>query len=129
MEACEQETQKIASENKQLFRKAIEDAKTATRDNNVADKDMAIMLVTDYCQNMKMPFFGKDQPGVTYYYTPKTINLFGIVDCNPVKEVLHIYGYCEEHGGKGNTKVALLLMKHLENISKIVDCSMAPKKV
>jgi hypothetical protein len=122
MEARERDTQRIAIEIKQhiddaasmrqLTQKVIEDAKTATREN-YADKDMAITLVADYCQNMEMPFFGKDQPGETYYYTPKTINLFGIVDCNSAKEVLHAYGYGEEHGGKGGNNVASLLMKHL----------------
>jgi hypothetical protein len=33
---------------------------------------------------MEMPFFGKDQPGEMCYYTPKTINQFGIMDCNPI---------------------------------------------
>jgi hypothetical protein len=124
MEERERETQKIANKIKQhiedatsmrvLCQKAIEEAKTATREN-VADEDMVITLVADYCQNMEMPFFGKDQPGETYYYTPKTINLFGIVDCSPEKEVLHAYGYGEEHGGKGGNNVASLLMKHLED--------------
>jgi hypothetical protein len=93
MEAREGEMQKLANEIKQhiedvtsmraLCQKAIEEAKTATRDN-VGDEDMVITLVADYCQNMEMPFFGKDQPGETYYNTPETINLFGIVDCNHV---------------------------------------------
>ena len=96
MEARERETQKIANNIKnhiddaasmrELSQKAIEDAKTATREN-IAAENMVITLVADYCQNMEMPFFGKDQPGKTYYYTPKTINLFGVVDCNSVKEV------------------------------------------
>ena len=90
----------------------IEEAKTATKDN-VADKDMVITVVADCYQNMEMPFFGKDQPGKTYYYTPKTINLFGIVDCNSSKPVLHAYSYGEDHGGKGGNNVASLLMKHL----------------
>jgi hypothetical protein len=64
---------------------------------------------------MEMPCFGKDQPAEMYYYMPKTINLFGIVDCNPVKEVLHTCGYGEEHGGKGGNNVASLLMKHLKD--------------
>jgi hypothetical protein len=76
---------------------------------------MVITLVPDYCQNMEMPFFGKDQPGQTYYYTPKTINLFGVVDCNQVKEVLHAYGYGKELCGKGGNNVPLLLMKHLKD--------------
>ncbi len=63
-----------------------------------------------------MPFFGKDQPGEMYYSTPKQINLFGIVDCNSEKEVLHAYKYGEDHGGKGGNNVASLLMKHLEDL-------------
>ena len=62
---------------------------------------------------MEMPFFGKDQPGETYYFTPKTINLLGIVDCNQEKEVLHAYAYSEEEGSKGGNNVASLIMKHL----------------
>jgi hypothetical protein len=93
----------------------IKEAKTATK-GNVADADMVVTLVADYCQNMEMPFFGKDQPGETYYYTPKTINLFGIVDCNSEKEVLHAYGYGEDHGGKGKFNVVSLLIKHLEDL-------------
>jgi NAD-specific glutamate dehydrogenase len=81
MEAHERETQKIANEIKQhikdatsmraLCQKVIKDAEAATGDN-VADKDMLITLVVDYCQNMEFLFFGKDQPGETYYYTPKS---------------------------------------------------------
>jgi hypothetical protein len=124
MEERERETERIANAIKQhiedatsmraLCRTAIEEAKTATK-NNVADEDMVITLVADYCQNMEMPYFGKDQPGETYYYTPKTINVFGIVDCNQEKEVLHSYSYGEEHGGKGGNNVASLLMKHLDD--------------
>jgi hypothetical protein len=88
---------KIASEIKQhiedatsmraLCQTVIEEEKTATK-GNVTDEDMVIVIVADYCQNMEMPFFGKDQPGETYYYMPKTINLFVVVDCNSDKEVL-----------------------------------------
>jgi hypothetical protein len=101
-----------ATSMRELCRKVVEEAKAATRDN-VADSEMVITIVADYCQNMEMPFFGKDQPGDTYYYTPKTINMFGIVNCNAVKDILYAYGYGEEHGGKGGNNVASLLMKHL----------------
>jgi hypothetical protein len=120
----ERETQKVANDIKQhiedatsmraLCRTVIEEAKTATK-NDVADEEMVITLVADYCQNMEMPYFGKDQPGETYYYSPKTINVFGIVNCNEEKEVLHSYSYGEEHGGKGGNNVASLLMKYLDD--------------
>jgi hypothetical protein len=137
MEEREQETIKVAEEIKQhiedassmraLCRKAIEEAKKATREN-VEDDEMVITLVADYCQNMEMPFFGKDQPGETYYYTPKTINLFGVVDCNQEKEVLYAYGYGEEHGGKGGNNVALLLMRHLGDRG-LLDASRKRKRL
>jgi hypothetical protein len=104
---------------RELCQKVIEDAKKATRDNSV-DEEMIITIVVDYCQNMEMPFFGKDQPGETYYYTPKTINLLGIVDCNSEKEILHAYAYSEEEGGKGGNNVASLIMKHLHD-RKLLD--------
>jgi hypothetical protein len=57
---------------------------------------------------MEMPFFSKDQPGETYYYMLKSIILFGVVDCNPVKEVLYAYDHGEEHSGQGGKNVASL---------------------
>jgi hypothetical protein len=99
---------------REMCQKVIEDAKRSTSEN-VPDEEKVITLVVDYCQNMEMPFFGKDQPGETYYFTPKTINLLGIVDCNQEKEVLHAYAYSEEEGGKGGNNVASLIMKHLED--------------
>jgi CxxC motif-containing protein (DUF1111 family) len=52
----------------QLCQKVIEDAKKATKEK-VEVSEMVVTIVVDYCQNMEMPFFGKDQPGETYYYT------------------------------------------------------------
>ena len=100
---------------RELCQKVIEDAKTSTSDN-VVDEEMVIPIVMDYCQNMEMPFFGKDQPDKTYYYKPKTINLLlGIIDCNQEKELLYAYAYSEEEGGKGGNNVASLIMKHLQD--------------
>jgi hypothetical protein len=89
MQARELETKRVVKEIKQHIEDAIsmralcqilmQGAKTATK-LKYADK-MVITIVADYCQNTEMPFFGKDQPGDTYYYTPKTINLLGIVNC------------------------------------------------
>jgi hypothetical protein len=36
------------------------------------------------------------------------------VDCNLFKEVLHAYGYGEEHDGKGGNNVPSILVKHLD---------------
>ena len=40
--------------------------------------------------------------------TPKKINLLGIVDCNPEKEVLHAHACSEEEGAKVGNNVASL---------------------
>ena len=37
-------------------------------------------FVVDYGQNMELPKFGQEQPGVTYYYSPMTVNNFGMVN-------------------------------------------------
>ncbi len=97
-----------------LAKERMASAKNATK-NNLPDAEMEYTIVCDYAQNMEMPYFGSAQPGETYYFTPKTINLFGIVDCNEEKEVLHGYCYGEEDGHKGGNNVASLLMKHLED--------------
>ncbi len=120
----ERETQKVANDIKQhiedatsmraLCRTVIEEAKTATK-NDVADEETVITPVADYCQYMETPYFGKVEPGETYHYSPKTINVFGIVNCNQEKELSHSYSYGKEHGGKGGNNVALLLMKHLDD--------------
>jgi hypothetical protein len=57
---------KDSTSMRELCKKDIEDAKTATRDD-VADEEMVVTIFGDYCQNMEMPFYGKDQPGETYY--------------------------------------------------------------
>jgi hypothetical protein len=94
----------------------MEEAKTATK-LNYADDERVITLVADYCQNMEIHFFGKGQPGDTYYYTPKTINLLGIVDCSSEKDILYTYAYGEDHV-EGATMEEEDLKKHGVNGDK-----------
>ena len=75
---------------------------------------MCIVIVIDYCQNLEMPSFRKDQPGETYYFTPMTVPAFGIVDCNSKDNTLYCYIYSEAEGNKGGNAVASLIMKYLE---------------
>jgi hypothetical protein len=65
------------------------------KDHSANDKNHGSILcdLADYGRNMEMPFFGSEQPGGTYYYMPKTVNNFGIVNVAPVKEVLNTYVY------------------------------------
>jgi hypothetical protein len=97
-----------------LVKERMASPKHATK-NNPPDAKIEYTLVCDYAQNMEMHYFGSPQPGKTYYFTPKTINLFGIVECNPEKAVLRGYCYGEEDGHKGGNNIASLLMEHLED--------------
>ena len=70
------------------------------------------MFVCDYAQNLDMPHFGCEQPGDTYYFSPLTINVFGIVDYS--LEELDAYVYTEGEGKKGGNNVVSLIQKSLE---------------
>ena len=76
---------------------------------------MCITLIIDYCQNLHMPSFMKDQPGETYFHVPVNVYALGIVNCNDVKDFLHAYMYTEKEGGKTSNIIASLLMKHLKD--------------
>jgi hypothetical protein len=77
MEACEWETTtKMEQDQTSHERCSINESAEANGDQRcedcyVVDEDIVITLVAYYCQNMEMPFFGKDQPGETYHYMPK----------------------------------------------------------
>ena len=40
------------------------------------------MFVFDFAQNFEVPFYGSDQPQKTYYFSPLSINVFGVYDCD-----------------------------------------------
>ena len=70
------------------------------------------MLVGDYFQNLDLPHFGGEQPGDTYYFSPLTINGFGVVDYSI--EELNSYIYTEAEGKKGGNNVVSLLSNTLQ---------------
>ncbi len=63
-----------------------------------------------------MSYFGSEQPGDTYYYSPLAVHIFGLVDASCTPEQLHFYGYTEDHGGKGGNYASSLLMKALHDL-------------
>jgi hypothetical protein len=77
---------------------------------------ISFCLVADYAQNLGVPYFGSEQPGDTYYYSPLAVYIFGLVDASCTPEQLHAYGYTEDHGGKGGNNVSSLLMKALHDL-------------
>jgi hypothetical protein len=50
------------------------------RENNALHKDHCYSVVGYFAQNLHLPHFGAAQPGETYYYSPLSIFIFGLVD-------------------------------------------------
>ena len=103
----------------QKVAEAVEDAKVGK-----AHKERWYTFVVDYGQNMELPIFNKEQPGVTYYYSPLSIYNLGIVDHahdygggDSIKEHLHCHVYHEGVGKKGANNVSSLIMKTLIDLN------------
>jgi hypothetical protein len=77
--------------------------------------------IADFCQNLSVPYFGGEQPGETYYYSPLFVYIFGICDVTGPRARLHAYGYHEGEGGKGGNNVASLLLRFLHYNNWIVE--------
>jgi hypothetical protein len=77
--------------------------------------EMQDTLVADYCQNMELPYFGSDQPGDTYYFSPLSIYCFGISNLAKTPDHLHAYIYKDGDAKKGGNNVASLLVKYLKD--------------
>jgi hypothetical protein len=88
------------------------------RQQSTEHADRTYTFVADYCQNMSLPHFGKEQPGDTYYYTPTNLYGFGVADVSFVdddgNEADHL---CKEgYGAIGRNNVASMLMKTLDRL-------------
>ena len=95
--------------------------------NKVMWPDRRDMLVGDYFQNLDLPHFGGEQPGETYYFSPLTINGFGVVDYSV--EELNAYIYTEGEGKKGGNNVVSLLSHSLKKKGVLADAEkMGPGK-
>ena len=71
--------------------------------NEVAHEDRRYTFIGDFAQNIYLPFFGSNQPGETYYFSPKMIYQFGVVDVSDVIAKMKTYVYPEEDGKKEET--------------------------
>jgi hypothetical protein len=76
--------------------------------------DAVDCIVCDYCQNLALPYLGERQPGETYYFSPLTVNCFGIANVGLPKALLNAYIYHEGEGKKGGNNVASLIMQYLD---------------
>jgi len=98
--------------------KAIKDA-TA----NIPHSDHTYTFVVDYGQNMELPVYHDQQPGVSYYYSLLGIYNCGIVNhahvCEngDVREHMHAYVYHEGVGKKGANNVVSIIIKTLRDLN------------
>jgi hypothetical protein len=63
-----------------------------------------------YGQNLTAPHFGSAHPGDTYYFSPLTVFLSGLVDLSMSPNEMNCYTYGEDDVKKGANNVASLLM-------------------
>jgi hypothetical protein len=88
--------------------------------NDVLHPMKRYCLLCDYAQNLGTPHFENEQPGDTDYYSPLTINLFGLVDLSRSPNKLDCNAYREYMGKKGSINVASLLMHNLHRYGRIL---------
>ena len=81
---------------------------------NKSHADSRRCIVMDFAQSCELPFFGANQAGPTYYYSPSTVNVFGLVDTAMGLGHLTAYVYSEIEGRKGARNVASMLMLFLK---------------
>ena len=84
-------------------------------------------IVCDFCQNLGLPFYGNQQPGVTYYLSQLVIPCFGLADVGKTgAQKLKAYIYHEGQAAKGGNVVASLLFKYLTE--QFFDKDKGPRK-
>lgn len=83
--------------------------------SNTPQSEKKYVIVMDYSQNLDLPHLGSSQPGDSYYFSPKNVYIFGIVNVSQKPNKLTAYVYQEEDGNKGGDNVASLLMCYLTN--------------
>ena len=81
--------------------------------NKILWPDRRDMLVGDYAQTVDIPQFGGEQPGLTYYYSPVNVNVFGCVDY--ATEHMEAFLYHKGEGKKGGNNVVSLIHQSLKN--------------
>ena len=74
------------------------------------------VLTIDMGQNLCLPNFEAEQPGDTYYFSPLTILLFGVVDnaTEDGKDRMNAYIWREFDGARGANNIASCLLKDLK---------------
>ncbi len=97
---------------------AVMDAKAG-----VEFSDRQYTFVVDYDQNMELPVYNQEQPGVTYSYSPLSVYNLGVVNHaleypnGEVKEHMYAHAYHKGVGKKRAHNVASLNMKTLRQLN------------
>ena len=87
--------------------------------SKVSHSERHYMFVVDYGQNMEIPVFKDQQPGVTYYYSPLSIYNLGMVDQahnngdGEFKDQMFCHVYHKGVGMKGANNVCSIILKTL----------------
>ena len=55
---------------------------------------MRVVIIVEFCQNIQIPSFLKDQHGAVYFIVPLNVYCLGIIDCKSVEDHLHAYMVC-----------------------------------
>eukprot|EP00536_Pseudo-nitzschia_multiseries_P012733 jgi/Psemu1/33011/gm1.33011_g len=100
-----------AADQKKLCNRKVKEAHHEFM-HGVAHSECQFCLVVDYCQNAQLPNLGATQPGNTYYVTPLTVEILGIVDCPLEGGSLDAFTYYEGIGGKGGDNIASMINKN-----------------
>ena len=88
---------------------------------NANHSDKHYVFICDYAQKIEIPFLGDQQPGDSYYLSPKNAYVFGMVDLAHqyndvvacVSDHLHAHVYPKKEREKGSNNVASWIMKTL----------------
>ena len=120
---------KMARAQRALYQAKVADAVAdATEGKDHAERRYT--FVVDYGQNMELPVYNKEQPGITYYYSPLSIYNLGMVDHahvyvdGRVTEHMHCHVYHEGVGKKGANNVASLIVKTLRGLNLLREDSV-----
>lgn len=100
----------------------------STHAAGLPNDEKVFLLFFDYAQNVECPFFGHQQPGETYYFSPLSINIFGIVNACGPKEQLTAYCYHEGQGKKGGNNVTSMIDYYLRKQLGVPRISMDPER-
>ena len=103
-----------AKDQRELSNEKIEQAIADQSDGGKLHSECVRTLVMDYSQNADLPQLGANQPGKSYYLSPLSIYIFGIVDAGIKGGVLDAYVYPEHQGGKEGDNVASMLYLYLK---------------